>query len=396
VSNFNYEELNKFLDRTKTHVFLKPNSAFLAALMCRLEFVWNEQIQTACASGIKIQWNPGFFLGLKPEPRKTVLVHELWHPAYMDGLRQGDRDPEIWNIACDIRINNGLEADGYSFEGIEWAVRNNNAEIQAMGLGPWSLDASAEQIYDDLIKQLPPPDQHTLQAGFGPPGSGDKDLEPNTPAQQQQVINVVLQAATVAKMNSKQAGVLPGEVEAFLEAFLKPVVPWQVLLDRFFSDQLDLDYDWSVRDRRFLDGDIYLPGEVMDESRLQSLAYIFDTSGSFTDDQLIRCNSEVKHIWDKYQPQTLTLVQFDTVIQNVMELKEGDSFNGLQVHGRGGTNLAPVRDWIQDHRPTAAIIFTDLHCRPMQPLTSPIPIIWLCIGNPQATVPFGTLIHIEE
>lgn len=387
------QELQKQLDRTKTPVFLAKNSAFLASLMCRLRFSWRSDISTAQASGLSINWNPDFFMGLVPDTRITVLVHELWHPARLHGLRMGNRDPKIWNLACDIEINNGLESEGYSFEGIEWAWRNSAQQVQDLGLS-WPVGAPAEQIYDDLYQQASSLSSRGSWGEPGGPGDMQSD-EPETAASQQEVINAVLQAAAAVKMTD-QAGSIPGEVEAFLEAFLKPVIAWEVLLQRFFQDLCNPDFDWSVRDRRYMDDDeTYLPGEKEQNERLQHLAYIFDTSGSFTDEQLVRSNSEIKFLWDTYQPEKLTLVQFDTKIRNVVVLTEGHDFLGQNVVGRGGTSLVGVREWIQENKPTCAVIFTDLDCDPMEPLDVEIPIIWICVDNPDMTVPFGTLIHIE-
>jgi len=55
-----------------------------------------------------------------------------------------------------------------------------------------------------------------------------------------------------------------------------------------------------------------------------------------------------------------------------------------------------VREWIIKNKPTAAIIFSDMYVRPMEELPFDIPIIWCVLNNPNATVPFGEVVHIPK
>jgi predicted metal-dependent peptidase len=91
----------------------------------------------------------------------------------------------------------------------------------------------------------------------------------------------------------------------------------------------------------------------------------------------------------------MTLIQFDTKITDITVFEEKDKFEKLVVIGRGGTSFVPVRQWIIDNTPTAAIVFSDMGCEPMEPLPVQIPIVWIAINNRGSKVPFGTLIHIK-
>ena len=131
-----------------------------------------------------------------------------------------------------------------------------------------------------------------------------------------------------------------------------------------------------------------------DDGRLEHLAYFLDTSGSIKSKDALRFSSEVAYVKEKYQPQKMTLVQFTTEIADEQVIEDGDKFTDVTIKGRGGTRLVPVREWIIKHKPTAAIIFTDLEVRPMEPLPFDIPVIWVVIRNPGAQVPFGKIINI--
>ena len=379
-----YDEatLNRTLDRTKAAVFMSKDAVFFGSIMCSLTFVWDREVPSACTNGITLWWNPDFFMGMAPNARATVLKHELWHVARMHMLRAGTRLMKEWNWACDIRINNDLENEKNDFTGIEECWKDQSFDRMGKGL------MSEETIYDLILQnQLPPPPS----GSFGG-GEDDNDMVPLDQNQQQQVINTVVQAVQQAKL-AGQPGAIPGDVEVILKHFLEPVIPWQQLLMQYFTDMLDEDYTWARPNRRHTD--IYLPSRFTDDGRLEHLIYFLDVSGSISDEDILRFNSEVKYIQEQLDPEKLTLVQFDTRIQNVKEFTSGDPFDEIKVVGRGGTCLIPVRDYIEKHKPTAAVVFSDMWVTPMEQLTEDIPVIWAVYNNPSATVPFGRMVHIK-
>lgn len=369
------QELNKQYDRVVRDVFLgKKNTAFLGSILCSVEFLWDRKPGvTAWTDGLKMGWSPKDFLECSTNTRISTLLHELWHVGKMHRLRRGSRDPKIWNIACDYRINNDLRYDGFTVPDT-WVV---DPSIDTKGI------LAEEEIYDLLIKGAIPIPANAV---------GDLviegDINPTT------MISAVVRAIQAAEMAGK-AGELPGGLRQTLDTFLKPVVPWNQVLQQWMTDLTeDPELTWKRRNRRYQD--IYMPSRQSEENRLEHLAYIEDVSGSITKNNKVRFNSEVKYVWEVLQPKKLTLIQFDTEIQNVRVYNEGDNFNHVEMFGGGGTNLVPVREWIEKNEPTAAIIFSDLECDPMEPLTKDIPIIWAVVRNKNMTIPFGKMIFVTD
>jgi predicted metal-dependent peptidase len=380
--------LTRELDKIKSMVFMGKNSAFFGSLMCSLGFEWVTNIPTAATDGTKIYWNPEYFLRLPKESRRTDLMHELGHNSGLHFLRQGDRDAKLWNIATDIRIDLDLEADGYTFEGIEGVLTFKDLDARKYA-GTWT-DAQGkshmwleEDIYDDLLKShfKPPPNyQPTMQPG----GQGKINAS----------VNTLLKAVHQAKMQGGDAaGIGTGKYELLIKKFLAPVVPWETLLHVFMTELIEEGYTWTRPNRRY--PDMYLPSRHREAGKLDHLMYYQDVSGSILDADNVRFNSEIAFVKSKYKPKKLTLVQFDDGITDEVSFDENDPFDEIKIIGRGGTNLEPVRQHIIDHKPTAAIIFTDLEVTPMKPLPFDIPIIWITIRNTGATVPFGKIIHIR-
>lgn len=367
--------INREMDKVKVRTFLGKNAAFFGPLMCNLNFAWNEGIPTAATDSVDLEWNPHFFSALPEATRETVLRHELEHVARLHGLRMGSRDPKIWNKACDHRINIDLENEGYSFAGIEWACKD-----QRFG------DKSEEEIYI-ILKAEHEQDPNKK----GPPDPLAGDLKPIKEGAKHQAVANVVRAVQQAKATGKASDV-PGHLEVTISDFLAPVLDPRVLLQRFFTELGDMIYTLRRPNRRFQD--VYMPSTQPDMDRLGHLMYFLDISGSISDHEIKRFNSEVKHIKDSFNPERLTIVTFDTRICDVIEITENDHFDKITVTGRGGTSLRPVREMIIKHQPTAVMIFTDLRCEPMKRLPKEVPVIWVVSGNARASTKFGQIIHL--
>lgn len=388
-----YSMLDRLFDRTKTKVFLGRNAAFLGPLMCSMNFSWTEDIETACTNGITLWWNPHFYLAMEPEVRETILLHELWHPALLHHLRRGERNSQIWNWAADIVINNMLDDEGYSFGTFK----------------PWmdhQFDGcTTEEVYDALYQRQ----QDELAAMFGNfqwvnpfSGQGDpSDMEGppgSSSGDDASIGNIILNNVVAASHSANMSGCgnVPGETEVMLKRFLAPKLPWEQILFNFFNELAQQDYSWARPNRRFQD--LYLPGLVDDEGGLAHLMYFLDVSGSISDGDLIRFHSEFKYVKEHFEPEKMTMVQFDTKIQKEDVFLKEDPFEETKIKGRGGTSLVCVREHILEHRPTAVVVFSDLDCPPMEalPPNLNIPIIWIGLNAGKTKVNQGTLVHLRE
>lgn len=386
------DQMDNELSRVKTSLYLMDTGAvFLSSIMNNTEFIWDMEIPTACTNGIYIKFNPYFFLALSPDLRLTVLVHEIWHIAYMHIERMQGLHHMFANMAADYVINNDMKSQGFRFD----------SPVVEPLLDPQYNGMSFEQVYDLLIKQFPP-----LPSGSsGSEGecqnqiakqvmdaAGGMDIDPDglSPDEVQEIITKVLQAAQTSKMSGEH-GVIPGEIEQIIENFLNPILPWEDLLQNFFNEMCNSDYSYRRPSRRHQD-EIVMP-TLLSDGNLEIINYYIDVSGSISDAMLLRFNSEIAYIKTAYEPEVINIIQFDTRITKEDIFEDMDSFNTITIYGRGGTELEPVREHIIKHKPNAAVIFSDLYCNPM--ISDPgVPIVWCVFNNPVATPEFGTTIHV--
>jgi predicted metal-dependent peptidase len=375
--------IDPLLQKTKGNLFYQRGAGFLGSLLCKLEFQWTYELSTAAISATTLYWNPDFFEKLSKEMRITVLAHELWHNALMHTIRLNGRCPDIWNIAGDHVINNLLEDHGYLFE--NW-MHPSEPNYQP---NPWCKDPkykgwSTDEVYDDLIAGGMKPHSGVTVIGLGkdvlPAESQDKDVA---------VANVVGAMATARMTNG--AGDIPSEVTLIIDKFLNPKLPWETILFNFFNALTSEEYSYSRPNRRYEDP--LVPG-ITGRAGLEHLIYYLDISGSITDEQILRFNSEVRFIQEELRPEKLTLVTFDTQIRDEHVFEKDDPFEKIVVTGRGGTDLREVFAHARREGPTAMIVFSDLRVR--IPDNPGIPIIWVCVDNRSTAVPYGQLIYLGD
>lgn len=412
---FTEAEINQQFDLVKSQVFQGNHANFLGSLLCNMEFQWCLTIDTACTTGAEIYWNPIFFMELPPATRLFALVHELWHTAYLHIPRMHDRNPRIWNYACDTVINSLMKEDGFTWE----------------GFSPWydpqySWNDSSEVIYERMIqdeKQPPPTGPMGPSKGNGPAdpmGAGDdssgspqndgkggsgesppipgKDVDmvpaPSAEAVARQ-IEAVQKAVTSVIMGGGDPGSIPGEITDTLDKFVNPQLPWFQLLRRWFTDKVKTYRTYARPARRYLARGIYMPSRADEMSRLEHVTFFLDSSGSMTDDDLIITNSEAKFVWDVLKPKRMTIYNFDTEIHKIREFKEGDRFKDIDVLGRGGTDLRKVHKYLMKENPTLCVIMSDMFVEPMKEGPR-CPILWVCTSNhPNPLVNVGKLIRMK-
>ena len=107
--------------------------------------------KTMCTDGKRIIFHPEFVASQSDEAIRLVLAHELLHCIGEHSLRRENRDPLIWNYACDYAINPILEGE----PGLEWPI---NPDGSRMGLLDKKYDGMRpEDIYEEIKNDPKPP-----------------------------------------------------------------------------------------------------------------------------------------------------------------------------------------------------------------------------------------------
>lgn len=394
-----------------------PKAMFMYTVCFHLLFKWSTDIKTAQVDGYTMTINPVFWMKLTHEMRISLLAHETGHVIRDHMTRRENRDPKLYNYAGDYSINQELKDAGY--KAIEWELDDGRKT-------KWLQDdrfagMSTERIYDILFAENPTPPPMGSggsgqpspagdgQSGDGAGGQPDADADDNShwldvaqptedangdkvsPAEvAEHIKEIIISSANAALMNG-QPGSIPGAVQMYLDSLLKPKLPMSTYLRRFFTAVQKNDYTWRRPNRRYMP--MYLPS--MHSEALGDMAFAFDLSGSVKDYDIKRYVSEMVGVMRNLKPASITLILFDTEIRSVTKVKSVHDLMGVKLIGRGGTDIHPLMEWADKHKPMALSVFTDgeFHVRAKKPSC---PILWMIHNKRREFVcPYGTIIKFE-
>ena len=83
------------------------------------------------------------------------------------------------------------------------------------------------------------------------------------------------------------------------------------------TDTASCDYSWSVPNRSFIDGGLYLPS-IRSEG-IDAIEVIVDTSGSQPVDTLAEFWAELREVAAEIRPETVVVLQVDAAVRDAAE-----------------------------------------------------------------------------
>jgi len=158
---------------------------WFAGMLLGMPMVEDGSIETMSTDGSRIRYNPDFVLKLTMDLVKFVLCHEVAHCALGHHLRRGNRDPYLWNIACDHAVN------------LIMKYMTDRQRNPLFIIPDWCYceerfkGKSAEQVYGLLVaaghsKENPPPKQDGSSPQGGQGQGQGQSQSPQSPPKQGQ------------------------------------------------------------------------------------------------------------------------------------------------------------------------------------------------------------------
>ena len=171
--NLAYSEDNAYLagemvKKAIRRLAVNPNTIYFCMRINTLKLVPTYDIQTMATDGVHLLYNPDWILTQTMDELEFTNAHEVVHVDSFHMTRKGDRDHEIWNMACDLAINPALVKIGL--------------KMPEGGLLDWSYEnMSAEQIYAKL-KKLDDDGEGPIAGEVFPAPSGEGEGEGDGPS----------------------------------------------------------------------------------------------------------------------------------------------------------------------------------------------------------------------
>jgi predicted metal-dependent peptidase len=332
---------------------------------------------------LNILINPIKFAAFTEKEQYAVLKHEVLHyamrhpqrfRAYYD-LVVKNRDRALskrLNIAMDAAINQLIEGipdgciDMGTINKIVDMIFKESPEAYG-GVRPEVLEKQASEYYFKLIN-------HTISDEDKLPGNGDVDpfkehdhlFKNSSEFNTKEMDNILSGAIERQRAHDKVAGTAAGcSILDLLPQNVKHVHDeiWKKLVNKMFGDDPSAEKDHRYgRPNRRKDGCYHYKVRRLENRKV----YIgIDTSMSITNETLAYFLGYVSRGMKKHNTQ-VTVIQCDTQVDpdSVKTLRRILPTDvGFEIHGRGGTNLTKILDYIEetDPRPSDArmIMLTD-------------------------------------
>ncbi len=341
--------------------------SFFGNLATRLKLVnADEWCSTAATDGFNMYYNSKFIMMLKPKEVEFLFGHELLHCCYIHLDRRVDRDPQIWNIACDYAVNADLKRHKVGqFITTVPALYEQKYDGMAAELIYDDLMKNATKIsIDDLLDQMI--DDHLEGDGDGGEGEGDKDgkggkrpkiSQEDRDRARQEMKEAILNAAQAA-----EAGSLPAGIERMVKDMTEPVMPWNELIQAVITSTVKTDYSWMRPSRKGWHMDAILPAQTPGEEIDISVA--LDMSGSIGAQEIKEFLGEISGMMQSFDGYKIKVFSFDTKCYNEQTFTSEnlDTIDAYQPVGGGGTSFECIFDYLQEQGdvPKQLIVFTDM------------------------------------
>ncbi len=426
---------NKRLLLSRMRILL--NNGFYGLLLMHMILALDEKCNTAATDGYRIYFGPKFLDEISDSELDFVMMHEILHVVLQHCLRDGARDAELFNVACDIVVNsnillaNNMDSKSITLrkygesmhlapnkeEGYKYTAEEVYEMLQAgPGLGG-NKNKSNSSGMSTVGSSQNPKEQRGKNGGFilgrAEKKQGQKSddggwddhtrwtiMEEDTSLRDVWVKRTIDAAEAIEIQEaSNTRGILPLFAKRLLKELRNPQTDWRTVLADFIQEEI-CDYSFSPPDRRFDSSPFYLPDFNGTEIAVSDILFMVDTSGSMSDDMITAAFSEIKGAIDQFDGKLRGwLGFFDAAVIEPVAFETIEEFQVIHPAGGGGTDFQIIFEYVHQHMkdnlPASIIILTDGYAPfPNQALSDGIPVLWL-LNNEEVNPPWGKISRIK-
>ena len=334
----------------------------------------DDWLPTAAVDGRNLYYNTQFFNAMNNKEIEFVIAHEILHMVYDHLERRGDRNPLLYNIAADYKVNNLLVKD---------RIGEKPKIVDCYQDFKYD-DYTSEEIYDELFEQAEKNGQELIEqlgemldehldssdeSGGSSDNGEEKDVNGNgvsksRPKYSKDEIKKIKDEIKENVLSSAQAagaGNVPAGVARMIKDLTEPKMNWREILQTQIQSIIKSDFTMSRPSRKGWHTGAVLPGMQFDETI--DICIGIDMSGSIGCAQAKDFLGEVKGIMDQYKDYNIKLWCFDTKVYNEQDFSADGSEDLLdyEIMGGGGTDF--IANWTymkeNDIQPKKFIMFTD-------------------------------------
>ncbi len=410
---------------------------FYGLLLMHMRLAIDESTPTAWTDGRRITFGTDFLKDISDSELDFIMMHEVLHVVLRHCLRGVDKDPDRFNIACDIVVNSNI-------------LLENKMNIQSISLNKYGVsmhiapDGKEGHLYtaEEVYKMLPPmmnqnnqktpassgkqiddngnggkEDDDDAKKGSATGNAINKECNPSVKpgwddhshwgefAEDEELQDVWVKRfedavkAIQIRDPSNTRGLMPAFAQRLLGELTKPQTDWRTILNAFIQQDIT-DYSFSPPDRRFDGNPFFLPDfNETEDGDVKDILFMIDTSGSMSDKMITAAYSEIKGAIDQFDGRLKGwLGFFDAGIIEPKPFENEEEFRLIRPAGGGGTDFQIIFKYVLNHMretpPVCIIILTDGYAPfPSEKLARDVPVLWL-LNNNEVEPPWGMVARI--
>ena len=372
----------------------KNGMSFIASGLFEMPHVEDKSIDTMATDGAKVLYNKDFVLSIQEPEIDFTRIHELFHKIMKHHLRIGNRNPIIWNFACDYVINPKVSELSYHGQ------HGNKSHVITMPKGGLYdrkyLGKTEEWVYNDLAKNYDVVKINSNSNGKGgnggyklspKDGSGNDimpqgwgEFKPSTKSTEEQAIEsqeIDQQIMSNASLLKEIGQDSPSFVKDLLDKIKQSKVEWQDVLRRFIGGDNSEDYSFRrVHRKTYHSYGMFAPSS--EKIGVGDIVVAIDSSGSVSQDELSQFLGEIQAINEDMKPTSITIITCDSQIRNVQRFEQGEPIDKINISGRGGTCVQPVFRYLEDENVqfNTLVYFSDMYINDY-PKEFDKPLLWI-------------------
>lgn len=388
---------------------------FYSAIYEVMEKEKTDVIGTIGVTTNKLKYNEKFMDETEFTQLIFIMLHEIAHIGLKHVARRENRDPQLWNTACDYYVNKVISEEFGILPGDETQVNGVTVAMPTFGLFCSSIDTDedyVEKIYEGLEKQAKKNGYFSAKNGITMPGNSGKNGSSNRDFEftvkgsknlrddftssskkagqykevkinispdsvngdlintgddadslKQSADKIVSDALVRVEMNGTGIGDQPGGLLSIIKEMLKSELDWRKLLRKYLIAATVSDSSFSHPDKRMYYQRSIYPGQVKDEeNQVKGVKVCIDTSGSISDEDIMYFCGQVYDLTKQFKIDA-ELIYWDTSVESTGNFTGYKEFQRVDIVGRGGTEPSVIFNYFDSKKckvkPIVTLVFTD-------------------------------------
>lgn len=371
---------NRILSISRSELYLSMR--FLDLALSSLSYDLNLQTRTIATDGVHIFYNPNYLITSyedDPVGINRTYLHMILHCIFRHMTQAETRDPDDWNLACDIAVESIL--DSMEYPCVHRLVRDRRQEYYD------SLNLSvlnAEQIYDVLVdmpymekigmqkeffaddhkfwEQLQD-DEQKKQPQQRPDGGSSDTPPPDRDEVDQKWQDISQKTQTSMETFHRELNLMAGNLQQQLQIENRTRYDYRAFLRKFAVIREEVRLDPDSFDYGFYNYSMQLYKnmpmleelEYRESRKIYDFVIAVDTSGSCSGELIRRfLEQTVSMLLDSgsfFRSVNVHIIQCDADIQSDLKITDTthlqDVLQTFDVKGNGDTDFRPVFRYVE-------------------------------------------------